>query len=446
MEQFAFLGGVVEGFYGRPWSHNQRLHLFAQLASLGLNTYFYAPKDDLNHRAIWRELYHENQLAQFRQLVEECERHGLNFIYGLSPGLDIRFSELEEVDRITARLDQLRKLGVRHFALLFDDLPGRMREEDRRAFSSVAAAQCHVTNAVFAAASAPDGTGRFLFCPTAYCDRMDHEQLGGPGYLDQVGQLLDPRIDILWTGPEIVSAEIPSESIERLSARLRRPPVLWDNLFANDYDLHRLHCGPYSGRPLDLRQRVRGILLNPNNEYPINFVPLRTLAAFLRCKGEWNPRAEYLAAMTDWLNCYETATQPLEMDDLILLADCFYLPHVEGPKAHQLLDTIGRLVMEPADKWGGEDEVFFALNHRIQATFERLTELRDRELFYAWSRHAWQWKELLLALSGELTRKKTGRGNIRQAIQPNWAAAPCGLLAKLERLMPMDTGCVTMAS
>ena len=50
-----FLGGVVEGFYGQVWAQHQRLHLFEQMASLGLNTYFYAPKNDLKHRAIWRE-------------------------------------------------------------------------------------------------------------------------------------------------------------------------------------------------------------------------------------------------------------------------------------------------------------------------------------------------------------------------------------------------------
>jgi len=446
MEKNAFLSGVVEGFYGRPWSHGQRLHLFAQLANLGLNTYFYAPKDDLNHRAIWRELYDDRQLAQFQQLARECERHGLNFIYGLSPGLDIRFSDRDEVLRIKARFDQMRAVGVRHFALLFDDLPGAMRDEDRHAFSSVAAAQCHVANTVFTAVRAQDATSHFLFCPTAYCERMDHEQLGGPGYLDQVGQLLDPQIEILWTGPEIVSAEIPSDSIERLSARIRRPPVIWDNLFANDYDLHRLHCGPYTGRPLDLRQHVHGILLNPNNEYPINFVPLRTLAAYLRCENDWNPRATFLESLREWLRCFETATQPLELDDLILLADCFYLPQAEGPEAHKLLDIIRRLVARPVDSWREDYETFCSMNRRIQATFDRLTELRNRDLFYAWSRYAWQWKELLLAVSGELAKRKSSPGQGRLEIPPDWAKAPCGVLAKLERLLPIDAQCASAAS
>ena len=352
MLQSEFLGGVVEGFYGQSWSHAHRLHLFQQMAALGLNTYLYAPKNDLKHRAIWREPYDDSELAIFRELVQACEQHGLNFIYGLSPGLDIRFSEEPERNRIQLRFDQLRKVGVRHYALLFDDLPGNMDEVDRRAFDSLAAAQCDVANAIFAWVRGQIVGARFLFCPTPYCDRMDRRELGGAGYLDQVGRLLSPEIEVLWTGPEIVSAEISIESIERLARRIRRPPVIWDNLFANDYDFHRVYCGPYSGRPVELRSAVRGILINPNNEYPLNFIPLRTMVAFLHCEGRWEPREAFLATVRQWLPFFETVTQPLSFLDLILLADCFYLPHSEGPEAELLLKLVDHLLAEPTERWG----------------------------------------------------------------------------------------------
>ena len=105
MLQPTFLAGVVEGFYGQAWTHHQRLHLLGQMAALGLNTYFYAPKNDLKHRAVWRECYNESELGALRDLVQSCDRNGLNFIYGLSPGLDIRFSEEAERDRIKTRFD-----------------------------------------------------------------------------------------------------------------------------------------------------------------------------------------------------------------------------------------------------------------------------------------------------------------------------------------------------
>jgi protein O-GlcNAcase/histone acetyltransferase len=409
MLQPDFLGGVVEGFYGQAWTHQQRLHLFQQMAALELNTYFYAPKNDLKHRAIWRETYSDSELLLFGELSKACEQHALNLIYGLSPGLDIRFSDEAERNRIKLRIDQLRKVGVRQFALLFDDLPGDMGDDDRRAFESLAAAQCDVTNAIFAWVRGQFAGARFLFCPTPYCDRMDRMQLGGAGYLDDVGRLLSPEIEILWTGPEIVSAEIPVESIERLSRRIRRPPLIWDNLFANDYDVHRVCCGPYSGRPPDLRRAVRGILINPNNEYLLNFIPLRTFAAFLGGHDEWKPREAFLDAAAKWLPCFKTVTKPIALVDLILLADCFYLPHAEGPEAEQLLMLVNRLLAEPIERWGNAYSQFLGLCARIQTLCDRLTELRDRELFDAWSRYAWELKEELQIINLVLAQKKAGR-------------------------------------
>jgi protein O-GlcNAcase / histone acetyltransferase len=435
-----FLAGVVEGFYGRPWSHAERLHLLNQLAALGLNTYFYAPKNDLKHRAIWRQPYDDAELPPFREIAESCRRRGLNFIYGLSPGLDIGFSNAAERNRIKQRFDQLRGVDVQHFGLLFDDLPGKMSDDDRRAYSSLAAAQCDVVNEVFIWLREKSHSTRLLFCPTPYCDRMDRAQHGGAGYLEEVGRLLAPGVDILWTGPEIVSNEIPVESIEHLSQRIGRRPVIWDNLFANDYDARRLFCGPYSGRSRALRGAVGGILINPNNEYPINFLPLRTFAAFVGGEAEWKPREAFLQSVAAWLPRFETVTKPLMLDDLILLADCFYLPHEDGPQAEALLGLIDRLIDTPVDQWGDSYDAFKSINHRIQSLFDRLTELRDRELFDAWSRRAWALKEELLVIDAALSQKKAGR-NLAAGIElesylPGTFRG--GILARLEGFLRID--------
>jgi protein O-GlcNAcase/histone acetyltransferase len=354
--------------------------------------------------------------------------------------LDIRFSDETDRNRIKLRIDQLRKVGVRHFALLFDDLPGHMGDIDRSAFDSLAVAQCDVTNAIFAWVREQFADARFLFCPTPYCDRMDRKQLGGAGYLDEIGRLLSPQIDVLWTGPEIVSAEIPVESIERLSRRIRRPPLIWDNLFANDYDFHRVCCGPYSGRPVDLRRAVRGILINPNNEYPFNFIPLRTFSAFLHCEEEWKPREAFLSAVEQWFPCFETVLQPLSLSDLVLLADCFYLPHSEGPEAERLFALIGRLLTEPTESWGNAYAEFLDANTRIQTQFDRLTELRDRTLFDAWSPYAWQLKEEFQIINAILAQKKAGR-DIVDGIELDECLPGTfrgGTLVRLEQFVTMD--------
>jgi protein O-GlcNAcase/histone acetyltransferase len=436
-----FLGGVVEGFYGKVWTRDERLDLLSRMADLGLNTYFYAPKNDLKHRAIWRELYNDAELESQRELVQNCERLALQYIYGLSPGLDIRFSEDGEVCRIKSRFEQLQQVGVRHFALLFDDLPGSMDEFDNAAYESLAAAQCDLTNQIFAWVREQVADGRFLFCPTPYCDRMDRAQHGGAGYLDDIGRLLHAEIDVLWTGPEIVSAEIPVESIERLARRIRRPPVLWDNLFANDYDFRRLYCGPYSGRLPELRNAVRGILVNPNNEYPLNFIPLRTFAAFLNGEGEWNPREQFQSAMREWLPLFETVTKPITRDDLLLLCDCFYLPHTEGPEASKLLTLIERLLDEPVGSWGSARGEFSALNARIQQLFDRLTELCDRVLFDAWSRRVWDLKEEMQLVEATLAAKEAGRDIVEGVAFDSFLLGTFrgGILGKLTSFLAMNS-------
>lgn len=47
------------------------------------------------------------------------------------------------------------------------------------------------------------------------------------------------------SGPKVVSHKISVESIVEVTSALKRPPVIWDNIHANDYDPQRLFLGPY---------------------------------------------------------------------------------------------------------------------------------------------------------------------------------------------------------
>ena len=143
----SFLKGVIEGFYGRPWSQQQRLELLGLMQELELNTYLYCPKDDLKHRALWRELYSDNELCGLRALIKSCRDHDIEFLYGIAPGLTICYSDDSEMELLQARLRQLLDAGCRSFAILFDDIPGKMAEADSVVFGSLAKAQCETANA-----------------------------------------------------------------------------------------------------------------------------------------------------------------------------------------------------------------------------------------------------------------------------------------------------------
>ena len=418
-----FLAGVIEGFYGQPWSQAERFELFEWMANWGLNTYLYAPKDDLKHRAIWRELYSAAEAATLGEAIRACKQRNLRFIYALSPGLDIQYSNATDLAHLKKRFEQMLAMGCQNFALLFDDIPDRMSAEDRARWGSFAPAQCHVTNEMFRWTRERSPDARFLFCPTPYCGRMAERNYGGENYLPTLGCELLPEIDVFWTGPEIISREITVAHVQELQTVLRRKPLIWDNLHANDYDGRRFYCGPYAGRPPELRNTVSGLLVNPNNEFELNFVPLRTLAGFVHCEEVWDARQAYLSALREWLPRFATLGQPVTLEDLILLGDCYYLPHEEGPEAEALYQLARGLFTGPQSpltpslsppaatvrEHGGSDgervaegrvrgdqaTAFRKEASRLKEFCARMTELRHRPLFYALSRRIWELREEL---------------------------------------------------
>uniref|UniRef100_A0A4W6C7J2 protein O-GlcNAcase n=1 Tax=Lates calcarifer TaxID=8187 RepID=A0A4W6C7J2_LATCA len=274
-----FISGVVEGFYGRPWTMEQRKELFRRQQKWGLNTYLYAPKDDYKHRMFWRELYSVEEAEQLMTLIGAAKEHGIEFIYAISPGLDITFSNQKEVSALKRKLDQVSHFGCKSFALLFDDIDHNMCPADKEVFSSFAHAQVSITNEIYQYLGEPE---TFLFCPTEYCGTFCYPSVSQSPYLHTVGEKLLPGIDVLWTGPKVVSKDITVESIEEVSKILKRAPVIWDNIHANDYDQKRLFLGPYKGRSTELIPRLKGVLTNPNCEFESNFVAIHTLATWYK--------------------------------------------------------------------------------------------------------------------------------------------------------------------
>ncbi len=431
-----FLSGVIEGFYGQPWNHTERVQLFSWMAAWGLNTYLYAPKDDLKQRALWREPYSPSEAHDLHQLILACRTRNLDFIYGLSPGLDIQYTRRADLDQLLTRFEQMQSLGCRHFSLLFDDIPGRLEGADLERWQSPASAQCHVANAVFTwiRERAPDA--RLVFCPTAYCGRMIHAGLGGTDYLMIVGRDLLPDIDIVWTGPDIISREITVAHVRELRQVLRRKPLIWDNLHANDYDGRRFFCGPYSGRPLELRSEVSGLLSNPNNELPLNFVPLRTLAGFVRCAETWDPRAAYRSAMQEWLPSFATIGRAVTLEDLILLGDCYYLPHEEGDEAVDLYETARSLFARSPEEWGNDATRFRARAGRLRDCCASMAELRDRPLFHALSRRVWELREELDLLDRYVDQMSAAGSDrsVGSDVHPDRTYRG-GMVASLQRLL-----------
>lgn len=279
-----FICGVVEGFYGKPWTCDQRKDLFKRLRDFKLNAFMYAPKDDAKHRAKWRQLYSEAEAAQLKALIDEAKLYGIDFYYSLAPGLDMVYSDKEELDLLIRKYDQLVGLGCQSFAILFDDIEPSINERDKEMFKSYAAAQVSVTNVIYEHLKRP----KFLFCPTEYCESRAVPNVTNSSYLNTLGAGLLENIDIMWSGPRVISRLITEESIETLTKVIRRPPVIWENLHANDYDKKRVFLGPYSGRSTKIIPKLKGVLTNPNCEYEANYIAIHTLAQWSKCTEDTN--------------------------------------------------------------------------------------------------------------------------------------------------------------
>ncbi len=270
---------------------------------------------------------------------------------------------------------------------------------------------------------------------------MDRWNLGGDDYLDQIGQQLATDVDVLWTGPEIISEEISPQSIRDLAARIGREPVIWDNLHANDYDLRRLFCGPYSGRPPETVRMVRGILTNPNNEFGINYVPIKTMAACLNDPDSYQPREAYLEALENWMQSFESVRNPLSVEDLQLLGDCYYLPFEDGDSAISLQKLVDGLINRSPDEWGDDFDRFLEFQRRVNSIFDSLTELKDRDMFYAWSRRIWELREEMGLLKSFLERRRAGEDDSNGLALETHLLHTCrgGIVARLQRHTSIDS-------
>lgn len=74
---------------------------------MGMNSYLYAPKDDLKHRHTWREQYTEKEEEHMRSLFAAAEEHNILFIFAISPGSDIVYSRDEDINLLKAKLQQV---------------------------------------------------------------------------------------------------------------------------------------------------------------------------------------------------------------------------------------------------------------------------------------------------------------------------------------------------
>ena len=121
-------------------------------ASCGLNTYFYAPSDDVSRSAKgWRFLYPERDRKNLLELMNACHERNMEFVWTIDPGNSYGWNT-QDYELLKNKLVVMYHAGVRSFALAFsgvDALPSRMKQlKDRLMTEFVAQRRESVTLAL----------------------------------------------------------------------------------------------------------------------------------------------------------------------------------------------------------------------------------------------------------------------------------------------------------
>ncbi|MEG8041293.1 beta-N-acetylglucosaminidase domain-containing protein [Sphingomonas sp. LR59] len=282
--------GTIEGFYGAPWSMADRTKHLDFLATVKANTYVYSPKDDPYARDRWREAYPAATLSALGTLAQTARRNHVDFVYAVSPGPSVCFSDPADVQALERKFDALRAIGVGSFYVALDDIEYTKWncERDKTAFGPSGAeaagvAQAQLLNAVQASLSAKDpGARPLIMVPTEYYDAKETP------YKAALRKHLDPRIVVQWTGTDVVPPAISIPDAKAATKAFGRKTLLWDNYPVNDYaqTTGRLLMAPYARREAGLSGELTGILSNPMNQEAPSRPAVTGVAAF-----GWNDTA-----------------------------------------------------------------------------------------------------------------------------------------------------------
>ncbi len=262
--------GIIEGYFGRAWSWEDRAEVINRLAPMGYTFFHYAPKIDCNLRRNWRNIHDEAHTKNLRCFVEHCASHRVRSGVGLSPyGAHVDFDR-ETKEKLREKIAWLDMLGIHDLVIMFDDMRGD--------YADLAERQAEIIDFAIGCSKA----SRFFMCPSYYSDDPVLDRVFGQrpeAYLETLGKLLDPAVSVYWTGEEVCSREFSIGHLDRVAEQLGRRPSLWDNYPVNDGPRmsNHLHLRAFTGRPSAIGPHIAHHAINPASQPVLGCIPALTL-------------------------------------------------------------------------------------------------------------------------------------------------------------------------
>ncbi|WP_297668950.1 beta-N-acetylglucosaminidase domain-containing protein [Thomasclavelia sp.] len=271
--------GSIEGFYGNPWSHQDRLNQIEFYGKSKLNTYIYAPKDDVYHREKWREPYPQNEMNRMNELIETSKQNKVDFVFALSPGIDIQLTGTNaeaDYQALVNKCQAMYDMGVRSFAIFFDDIKNKQGTEQANLLNRF--------NKEFI--QAKGDITPLITVPTEYDTNAMSNGTELNAYTKNFSETLDPSIKVLWTGTAVVPEGIDIANAEFIKSIYGERVGIWWNYPVTDYITDKLGLGPVYGLDKGLANELDFLVMNPMEHADLSKISLSTGADY-----SWNTEA-----------------------------------------------------------------------------------------------------------------------------------------------------------
>lgn len=337
--------GYIEGFYGTPWSFEQRKSVMELMAKNRMNTVYHAPKDDLYHREKWREKYPEVELAKLKELADKAAEYYMSFYWCIAPGLSMKYSDENEFDVLVEKTKQLYSIGIRCFGLLLDDIDEELIfEEDKAVYGETVNAHIDLINRYYAALKELDSSNFLTVCPTLYHGN------GNEYYISKLGQNIPTLVSIFWTGKDICSRELTNLEAIRFIDNTYHKPLYWDNYPVNDCSMfNEMHISPIIGRDPGLYKYSEGIISNCMEYAECSKIPLITFADYLWDSESYDPQKS-------WEGAIRQVVGKENADNFIIFADHLFTSCLKDANSRRMYEVFDGI--ETAFKAGDKENAF----------------------------------------------------------------------------------------
>ena len=275
--------GLVEGYYGNPYSEADRMGLLEMFGEMKMNVYIYGPKDDAYHKSKWREEYPAELGQKITEYVNVAKANKIEFMWAIHPGEDIQWNNTDRAN-IVNKLKAMCELGVRSFAVFWDDLwndDGTHGDEQAELMNYIAA---ELKKAY------PD-VKPLTICPTQY-----NRGWANSVYLPALGDIMDSDINVMWTGNSVVDM-INYSDMTWINNQIKRKAYIWLNYPVSDYCINHLLMGPTYGNDLNIADMLSGFVSNPMEYAEASKVSLFSIADYTWNMPAYDSNASWEAAM-----------------------------------------------------------------------------------------------------------------------------------------------------